>query len=66
MVAATLTLEAQGGEGMSKGIDPTMAGIKDPVKRMQKLNERRQHIEDQIAELKDKHFIIESEIAELA
>ncbi len=45
--------------------DPTMAGITDPSLRMQKLNERRQHIEDTIAELQDKHYIIESEIARL-
>ncbi|WAC06023.1 MAG: hypothetical protein OS112_05165 [Methanoregula sp.] len=45
--------------------DFTMAGVKDPAKRMQKLNERRQHIEDTISELKDRHYLIEHEIAEL-
>ena len=44
---------------------PTLSDERDPAKRLQKLCERRQHIEDQIAELKDKHFIIESEISEL-
>jgi prefoldin subunit 5 len=44
---------------------PTLSDERNPAKRLQKLCERRQHIEDQIAELKDKHFIIESEISEL-
>ena len=44
---------------------PTLSDERDPEKRLQKLCERRQHIEDQIAELKDKHYIIESEISEL-
>lgn len=43
-----------------------MAGIKDPSVRLRKLNERRQHIEDTIAELKDRHYIIECEIAKLS
>jgi hypothetical protein len=30
---------------------PTMAGVTDPEMRLRKLNERRQHIEDTIAEL---------------
>lgn len=51
------------GEGMTG--DPTTGGIRDPVIRLQKLIERRQHIEDTIAELQDKHYIIESEIATL-
>jgi len=45
--------------------DPTLGGIKNPILRMRKLNERRQHIEDTIAELQDRHYIIESEIAGL-
>jgi len=45
--------------------DPTMAGCKDPERRMRKLNERRQHLEDTIAQMQDQHFIIEHEIAEL-
>ena len=45
--------------------DPTIGGIIDPVLRLRKLNERRQHIEDQIHDLQDKHYLIESEIAEL-
>jgi hypothetical protein len=43
----------------------TASGETDPAMRLKKLNERRQHIEDTIAELKDKHYVIESEIAEL-
>jgi prefoldin subunit 5 len=45
--------------------DPTTAGVKDPAIRMRKLNERRQHIEDTIAELQHRHYNIESEIAQL-
>lgn len=41
----------------------TMNETKDPAKRLQKLNERRQHLEDTIAQMQDQHFIIESEIA---
>jgi cell division protein FtsB len=44
----------------------TLNETKDPVRRMQKLHERRQHIEDTIEQLQDQHFIIEGEIAGLS
>ena len=48
--------------------DPTLGGIRDPALRLRKLNERRQHIEDQIHDLQDKHYLIEieEESAEIA
>jgi hypothetical protein len=50
---------------MTASSGPTMAGVTDPAMRLRKLNDRRQIVEDTIAELKDKHYVIESEIAEL-
>jgi len=44
--------------------DVTISGCKDPVQRMQKLNERRQQLEDSIAQMRDQHYIIGAEIAE--
>ena len=44
---------------------PSLNEEKDPVKRMQKLNERRQHIEDEIAILQDRHYLIAFEMSEL-
>ena len=44
--------------------DVTNSSLKDPVQRMQKLIERRQHLEDSIAEKKDRQYVIEHEIAE--
>ena len=45
-------------------VDVTISGYKDPVKRLKTLNEMRQHLEDSIAEKKDKIYVIEHEIAE--
>jgi len=44
--------------------DVTNSSLKDPVQRMQKLIERRQHLEDSIAQMQDQHYIIGAEIAE--
>ena len=44
--------------------DVTISGCKDPVERLKTLNEWRQHLEDSIAEKKDRQYVIEHEIAE--
>ena len=45
-------------------VDVTISGYKDPVKRLKTLNERRQHLEDSIAQNQDRYYLIEHEIAE--
>ena len=44
--------------------DVTISGCEDPAKRLKFLDEGRQHLEDSIAEKKDRHYLIEHEIAE--
>ena len=44
--------------------DPTLNGTKDPALRLRKLVDRLQIIEEQIAELKERHYLIECEIAQ--
>jgi len=43
---------------------PSLNETKDPVKRMRKLNERREHLENIIEQIRDQLYLIESEIIE--
>jgi len=50
---------------MTNGIDPTMAGIKDPEIRAKKLIERREHLILQMLTIADQINIMNGEISEL-
>ncbi len=45
--------------------ETTLADIKDPARKIRKLQERRQHINEQIAELRDRQELIDHEITML-
>ena len=51
------------GANMSKGVDPTMAGITDSSKRLARLKEQRDILKSHIEQLEDKIYCIECEIA---
>jgi len=44
--------------------DVTISGCTDPAKRLQKLTERRQHLDDMIKQIQDQRYIIEGEIVD--
>lgn len=50
---------------MNKLTDPTMAGVKDPKKRIQKLQERIAHLESEQERMKDQIEIMQCEIYRL-
>lgn len=43
--------------------DPTMAGIKDPVKRLNRLREQRDILKEHIKQIEDKIYCIEHEMS---
>ena len=45
--------------------DPTLAGCKDPAKKLKRLEEQRKHIKEEIEMLKDRDYCIAVEIAGL-
>ncbi len=42
--------------------ETTLADIKDPARKIRKLQKRRQHINEQIAEMRDRQDLIDCEI----